>query len=153
VRFGASEASPLAHEDGIGVLLSFVRGFLRRQYIIVILSAVLSLAAGVIYLRITPPTYTAQVQVVLANPKPQFVQQQSLVTEPAFDFTQIETQLQILKSRAIAVAVINQLKLADDPDFNGSGLSLSSLSRRVRAWVSPTLKDQPPTFPASLPKT
>ena len=141
-RSAVSKRIRSAHEDGIGVLLNFVRGFLRRQYIVIIFSAVLSLAACVIYLRITPPTYTARVQILLGNPKAQFVQQQSLLAEPAFDFAQIETQLQILKSRATAVPVINQLKLADDPDFNGSGLSLSSLSQRVRAWVSPPPKDQ-----------
>src|SRR5215510_6005878 len=106
VALGSIAPAPLAHEDGIGALLNFVRGFLRRQYGIVIFSVVLSLAAGIIYLRITPPTYTARVQILLGNPKAQFIQQQSLVAEPPFDVTQVETQLQILKPRAMATSVI-----------------------------------------------
>jgi polysaccharide biosynthesis transport protein len=134
--------SDQAENGGIGELVHFALGFLRRQYVVIILTAALAMAACMVYLRIVPPTYMAQVQVLLGNPKVQFVQQQSLVAEPAFDLTQIETQLQLLKSRAIAVAVINQLKLADDPDLNGSGPSLSSWWHRVRAWVSPPPKDQ-----------
>src|SRR6202140_2924556 len=129
-----------AEGGGIGDLVNFAVAFLRRQYLVIIVTAALAMAACVVYLRITPPTYSAQVLILLANP-PQFVQQQSLAA-PAFDLNQIETQLQILKSSAIAVAVINQLKLEDDPDLNGSGLSLFSLWYRIRAWVSPRPKDR-----------
>ncbi len=86
-------------EDGIGALVNFVLGFFRRQYLVIILAAALAMAACLVYLRITPPTYTAQVHIMLANNKAQFVQQQSLVAEPAYVLSQIETQLQILKSR------------------------------------------------------
>ena len=65
-------------------------------------TAVLACAASVLYLRLASPTFTAQAQVLLGIPRAQFVQQQSLLAEPAFDVTQIETQLQILKSKAIA---------------------------------------------------
>ena len=107
-----------AQDAGIGELIDFVLGFVRRQYIVMILTTALAMAACMVYLRITPPTYTAQVQILLGNSRAQFVQQQSLLAEPAVDLSQIETQLQVLKSRAIAVEVINQLKLADDPEFN-----------------------------------
>ena len=89
MTLGNIEATPFEHEDGIGTLLNFVRGFLRRQYGVIIFSVVLSLAAGVIYLRITPPTYTARVQILLGNPKAQFIQQQSLLAEPSFDVSPI----------------------------------------------------------------
>ncbi len=118
-----------AQGGGIGSLVNFALAFLKRQYLIIIVSAILATAASVVYLKITPPTYTAQAQVLLGN-TPQFVQQQSL-TAPQLDLNQIDTQLQIIKSRAIAVAVINQLKLEDDPDFKASGV-FSSLWRWIR---------------------
>ena len=80
-------------------------------------------------------------QVLLANPRAQFVQQQSILSEPAFDLNQIETQIQLLKSSALATAVITQLNLANDPDFNGSGPSLSSLWRGAPT-VNPTQPEQ-----------
>ncbi|WP_407180090.1 AAA family ATPase [Bradyrhizobium sp. STM 3562] len=138
-------------EDGVGALVNFTLGFLRRQYLVIILTAALAMAGCVIYLKITPPTYTAQVQILLANNKAQFVQQQSLVAEPTFDLSQIETQLQILKSRGIAVAVINKLDLANDPDLNRPGSPLLSLLHQLRVWIAPpperpqsSTPDQPP---------
>ncbi|GLR97757.1 chromosome partitioning protein ParA [Bradyrhizobium liaoningense] len=119
---------------GISELISFAIGLLRRQYLVILVTAALAAAASLIYLRVVPPTYTAQVQILLANPRPQFVQQQSILAEPAFDLNQIETQLQLLRSKAIAVEVIDQLKLADDPDFNASGLSLQSIWQRIWSW-------------------
>lgn len=109
-----------AEEGGLGEVVNFALGFLRRQYVVIIFTAMLSLAASIIYLRITPPTYTGQVKVLFGNPKAQFVQQQSLLAETPLDNAQLETQIQILKSKAIATSVINQLKLADDPDFKDS---------------------------------
>src|ERR1700730_7228216 len=121
-------------DSGLGELANFALGFLRRQYWVIIFTAVLALAASVIYLRITPPTYTAQVKVLFGNPKAQFVQQQSLLAEPAIDVTQLESQIQILQSKAIATSVINQLRLADDPDFEDSGRSLRSVWQAIRGW-------------------
>lgn len=121
----------------IGDLINFALGLLRRQYLVVTVTAALSMAGCLLYLRITPPIYTAHVQILLAKPQAKFIQQQSLLIEPQFDLSQIETELQLFKSRAIATTVINQLRLEDDPDLNGSRSSLFSLWYRVLAWVSP----------------
>lgn len=134
LRLPANGLPQSARADGGGIsdIINFGIGLLRRQYLVILFTAGLAIAASLLYLRLAPPTYTAQVQILLANPRPQFVQQQSLLAETAFDLNQIETQLQLLRSKATAVAVINQLKLANDPDFDGSGLSLQSLWERLR---------------------
>lgn len=121
----------------IGDIVNFVLGFAKRQYLVIILAASFALTTSIIYLRVTPPTYTAQVQILLGSPSSQFVQQQSLIADPGLDRGQIETQLQLVRSRAIAVAVINKLKLADDPDLNPSSQSSSSLLARLRSWIAP----------------
>jgi exopolysaccharide transport family protein len=139
---GGSAHREDAGSGGIGGLIDVGVGFLRRQYVVILFTSALALSASVVYLRITPPTYTAQVQVLLASPRAQFVQQQALLTEPVFDLNQIETQLQLLRSRAIAIAVIDQLRLADDPDFNDPGTSLPSLLQRIRAWFTTASKGQ-----------
>jgi polysaccharide biosynthesis transport protein len=122
----------------IGDIVHLALAFLRRHYLVIILAVSFAVTASIVYLRITPPTYTAQVQILLGNPRTQFVQQQSLIPDPAVDLGQIETQLQIIKSRAIAVAVINQLKLADDLDLGASSHSPSILLARLRSWIAPT---------------
>lgn len=117
---------------GIGDLVKFAIVFLRRRCLMIIVTAALVFAAAMFYLRFAPPTYTAQVQILLSNPRAQFVQPQSLVPEPIVDAAQIETQLQMIRSRGIAAAVITQLELANDPDFTGSRWSFSSLLHRIR---------------------
>ncbi|MBR0906423.1 AAA family ATPase [Bradyrhizobium liaoningense] len=146
LRLPVNLAQPApAGGGGISELISFAIGLLRRQYLVILVTAALAAAASLIYLRVVPPTYAAQVQILLANPRPQFVQQQSILAEPAFDLNQIETQLQLLRSKAIAVAVIDQLKLADDPDFNASGLSLQSIWQRIWSWAKTGSKKDGPS--------
>ncbi|WP_027573963.1 AAA family ATPase [Bradyrhizobium sp. WSM1743] len=121
---------------GVGELIKSTLIFLRRQYLVIIVSAALAAAASLLYLRLVPPNYTAQVQVLFENPRAQFLQKQSLLSEPIVDMTQIETQLQIIKSQATAVAVINKLKLADHPDFKPSRPLHSWLLRWLRRFGS-----------------
>ena len=146
LRLPVNLAQP-TQTDGGGItdLIHVGIGIARRQYLVILVTAALVIAASLIYLRVASPTYTAQVQILLANPRAQFVQQQSLLAEPPFDLNQIETQLQLVRSRATAVAVINQLKLMDDPDFTGSGLTLQSLSQRIRSWASIGSKKDAPS--------
>ena len=131
VALGRLEAAPSADEDGIGHLLFYLWGFLRRQYGIVLLTALLALGAALAYLHLAPPVYTAHVQILLANPKAQFVQQESIVAEPSFDRGGIDTQLQIIKSPAIANTVIDRLHLT--PDLTAAS-SLRLLMMRVQRW-------------------
>jgi succinoglycan biosynthesis transport protein ExoP len=119
-------------QGGMGDVINFALGFLRRQYLVIIFATMLALAASAIYLQITPPTYTAQVKVLFGNPKAQFIQQQSVLAEPPTDVSQIESQIQILTSKSIAAAVINQLKLADDPEFKEPGRSWRSA---IQEWL------------------
>jgi polysaccharide biosynthesis transport protein len=137
---GASPEQP----DGGGLeqIVTFALGFIKRQYPVIIFTAVLAVMVSGVYLRGTPPTYTAQVKVLLGNPKAQFVQQQSLLAEAPIDNVQIETQLQLIKSKAVAVAVIDKLKLQDDRDFKSSG-RLHKIFQRIRSWFLATPPEEP----------
>ncbi|WP_322513896.1 polysaccharide biosynthesis tyrosine autokinase [Rhodopseudomonas palustris] len=120
---------------GIGQLVEFAIGFLRRQYAVIIFSTILTVVGAGIYLKTATPTFTGQVKILFSNQKTAFVQQQSLVAEATIDSVQIETQLQVLKSKAVATSVIQKLKLYDDRDFKSSD-RLRAFFRRVRAWLS-----------------
>src|SRR5438477_12508661 len=91
-------------------------GFLRRHSLVMVACAALTLTASVVYLKVAPPTYTAQAKVLMGSSKAPAVQQTPMLDETQVD---IESQLEILKSKTIATSVINQLNLADDPDFSG----------------------------------
>jgi succinoglycan biosynthesis transport protein ExoP len=119
-------------EDGFGEMMHYALALLRRRHLMIIVVFLLAMATSVAYLLLMPPTYTARVQILFNNSRAQFLQQQSLLPEPLVDASQIETQLQLIKSRATAIRVINELKLADDPDLSDPAASLSWLGR----WTS-----------------
>jgi polysaccharide biosynthesis transport protein len=102
---------------GVGELVDFALGFLLRQYLVILFLVLLAGVAGVIFLVTTPPTYTAQAKIFIGTQKAQFVQQQSLFAEAPIDSAQMESQIQILQSKAIVESVVEKLKLADDPEF------------------------------------
>jgi len=104
-------------------------GFLRRHYLAIIVTTALALAASFVFLKVAPPTYTAQVRVLLGSSKAPTVQPQSMLDDSPVD---LESQIEILKSKAIATATINQLNLIDDPSFNGKGGWLRSLTNAIR---------------------
>lgn len=137
---GARLPSPMQMQSGqqdgagLGELIKLALVFVRRQYLVIIVTAALAAAASLVYLRLVPQSYTAQVQVLFENPRAQFLQKQSLLSEPIVDVTQIETQLQIIKSQATAAAVINQLKLGDHPDFKENQPLQSWLPRWLKKW-------------------
>lgn len=132
---GGEPAHDRDDQGGLGELVNFALGLLRRQYVVIFFVAALAVAASVIYLQLTPPTYTGQVKVLFGNPKPQFGQQQTILADSPLDLAQLESQLQILRSKAILVSVIDQLKLAEDPDFDPSTRPLARLIGNVKAFL------------------
>lgn len=132
------ESEQLAGQDdqgGFGSLINFALSFVRRQWLLILFVTALALASSWIYLKITPPTFTAKAKVLLGNQKVQFVQQQSIMADSPLDLANIESQLQILQSKAIAAAVIRELKLTDDPDFNASDQPLPKFLERIKRML------------------
>jgi exopolysaccharide transport family protein len=127
-------AAPQPEGGGIGQLVGFAFGFLRRQYALILFVTVLALATSIIYLRMTPPTYTGRVNVLFGAPKAQFFQQQSIMADAPLDLAQLESQLQILRSKTIAISVINKLRLEEDSDFKSPDQRFGKFLRRVRSW-------------------
>ena len=103
-------------QSGAG-LVDLALGFLFRRYVVIVLLVLLGGMAGTIFLVVKPPNYTADAKILIGTPKPEFVQQQSLLTDAPFDQSQMETQFQILLSKAILAPIVQKLKLADDPEF------------------------------------
>jgi polysaccharide biosynthesis transport protein len=118
-----------AENSGLNELAEFAIGFARRQYQIILLALVLASGVGFIYLRTTPAVYTAQASIIIDPPRSTFVQQQGLLNDPI----QVESQIEIIRSKAVASAVVKELNLTNDSEFMGSdgGGLLQTLSRRI----------------------
>ncbi|PPQ31287.1 protein tyrosine kinase [Rhodoblastus sphagnicola] len=136
-RAARLQPADAAGEGGIGEIVNFVLGLLRRQYKLMLASVAIALTLAGAYLWFTPPTYTAQAQILLKNSKAQFVKEEFVLADPVLTPTEIETQIQVLKSSAIAIAVIKELNLAADPDFVGAESALASHLRTLLKYFSP----------------
>src|SRR5262249_13678227 len=87
-------------QGGVGELVDFALGFLLRQYLVILFLVLLAAVAGAIFLVVTPPTYSAQAKIFIGTQRAQFIQQQSIFPDAPIDNAQMESQLQILQSKA-----------------------------------------------------
>lgn len=106
-----------ASGNGVADLIAFA----RRQSTIIVAVLLVALAAGVLYLVNTPPSYTAQATMIIDTHKNNVFQQQQLIGDTPVDTAMVESQVEVLRSENIALAVIKQLRLTDDPEFVGPG--------------------------------
>ncbi|WP_448041498.1 polysaccharide biosynthesis tyrosine autokinase [Bradyrhizobium liaoningense] len=93
----------------------------RRQFptMVAIVSACVILA--LLYLFTAAPQFTSTTSMVIDTRKVQLFQQQSMLGDVAIDSATVETQVEILKSENISLAVIRDQHLIDDPEFTGGG--------------------------------
>src|SRR6516165_8633336 len=93
-------------------------GFLRRQFFPLLCMLLFSLVVGIAYIWISEPRYTSRVTLIIGAPKVQFFQSQSPAAgDSAMSSATVDTQIEILNSDDIALSVIKELRLDEDPDF------------------------------------
>ncbi len=98
-----------------------------RQFPIILMVALLTTSLGVLYLLVTPPSYTANATIFVDTKRNPIFQQGVPVGDVATESAIVSSQVEILKSEKIALRVINGLQLTEDPEFIGSGLGLRGL--------------------------
>lgn len=125
-------------ESSASEILSSFFNILRRQFptMLAIVSACLILA--LLYLFTAAPLYTSTASMVIDTRKVQLFQQQSILGDVAIDSATIETQVEILKSENISLAVIRELHLIEDPEFTGGGGGLLGSVIDVVAGLFPS---------------
>src|SRR5712691_2980348 len=100
-------------------LLESILGFVRRRLSLIIGAIALTTAIGVIYLVMTPPSFTAKATMVIDTRKVQLFQQPSLIGDMPVDAGTVDSQVEILRSENVILPVIKQLQLTEDPEFGG----------------------------------
>jgi len=109
-------------------------GFLQRQYRLILAIIAASLCLGLLYMIATPSSYTATATLIIDTRKNQLFQQQSVLGDIPIDSAAVESQVQILKSETIALAVIKDLHLTEDPEFGGRSGLLGMISGGI-SWL------------------
>jgi succinoglycan biosynthesis transport protein ExoP len=103
-----------------GDLLASFTSLARRRFGIIVLIFSLSVMCGAIYLFTAPPKFLAKASLIIDTHKTQLFQQQSLLGDPALDSAAVDSQIEVLKSEAVAASVVKELHLTSDPEFVGA---------------------------------
>ncbi|MBV8428701.1 MAG: AAA family ATPase [Hyphomicrobiales bacterium] len=151
-----SKPRPLA-DSGAGApelispaeLYAAVLGFLRRRFPVVIFSVLLFLALAAAYIVTTPPRFTGHSVLMIDTHKSQvFQQQQSPLGDLPIDSAAVDTQIEILNSENIALSVVKQLHLEQDPEFI---YPRAGLSATVLGFIMSFVPSGPPPPASSDP--
>ncbi|MFA5901250.1 MAG: polysaccharide biosynthesis tyrosine autokinase [Hyphomicrobium sp.] len=94
-----------------------IKRFLKRYAKLIFMSIVVGLVVAAAYVWSAVPMYTARTQLILDPSLPQILRETNTEANTAIDAAQIESQLEILRSDKIALAVIENLKLQDVAEF------------------------------------
>lgn len=97
-----------------------IAGFVRRHLRLIYVCVILGLAFGNLYMWVTPPNYTAGVTLILDMRNVQFSQQKPMVADISLDSAFVESQVEVIKSKAVDLAVIKKLNLTEKPEFTKS---------------------------------
>ena len=94
-------------------------GFVRQQFLVIALVTLLGVVLGVVYLITTPPSYTAKAKLIIDSRKFNLlpVQQQAVWGDFPLDTAAVDSQVEVLKSENVAVSVIKNLHLMQNPEF------------------------------------
>ena len=105
---------------------------LKRQFRVFLVLMACATALGLLYLFITPPSFTASGTMVIDTHRVQLLQQKPDLGAIALDAGTVQTEVEVLLSRTISLAVIRELRLTEDPEFvDAKGGLLGSVLKLV----------------------
>jgi succinoglycan biosynthesis transport protein ExoP len=116
----------------LSILIEQLTGLVRRQFRVFLIGPVAAVALGIAYLLIAPGQYTATATLLIDSGTLRVLQSQMQPQgDIPLDTLQVGSQVEILASRTIGLAVIRALNLADDPDFLETGTGFLSFFSRA----------------------
>ena len=89
--------------------------FVRRQYVVIAVAVALTTMVGIAYLITTPPSFSAFAKMIIDTRKVQLFQQQSVMGDLGIDAAAVDSQVEILKSQNIALSVVKENHLTENP--------------------------------------
>src|SRR6516162_7090455 len=113
---GAQTPAPGPDYISLGELLRIFTGFLYRQYPVIGVAFLLIMALAAVYLFTTPPSFTAVAKLMIdSSRKVQPFQQ--MIGDISPESWSVDSQVEVLQSENVALAVIKELHLTEDLDF------------------------------------
>jgi polysaccharide biosynthesis transport protein len=91
--------------------------FLHRQFPVILIVLLVSLALAGLYLITATPRFTGHAVLLIDTHKTQVFQVQAPLGDLPVDSATVDTQIEILNSENIATSVVKDLHLNEDPEF------------------------------------
>ena len=133
-----SSSSFEAHAQGEGGLqTSDIIAFFRSNLPLIVGTMLLCMALGLAYAMLAKPRYTAQASLVIDNTQEQFSSLDGATRVGPQDVAAVETQIQILRSQRVALAVVRELNLPAHPEFAAAEPEAApGALTRLRRWLT-----------------
>src|SRR3979490_1339281 len=124
---------PTANDSNSGTLsMLHLRDFFSRQWRLIALVTGLSIVLGATYVAMSPSRYTARADMIIDTKRITWTQSEMASENRAIDDASVESEIETTKSEKVATAVIDRLRLQEDPEFIGSG---SGLAHRILSLI------------------
>ena len=122
--FHARNDEQISDPQGPKFDVDIVIAVARRQWHVVAACIALCLVVGICYILTAVPRYTAKTSVLIDRNNGQVVEQLSTIGGVPDDEGSVLSQVELLRSETIGLAVVDKLKLSDNSEFMGSGGNL-----------------------------
>lgn len=129
-------AGPYQHREAQAPIdLYKLLAIVRRQWRIAAWSVAAMLALGVLYLLVAPPKYTAMTSILIDQDSSRILYQGSALERTVEDEARILSQVEVLVSESIGLAVIDKLDLTKDPKFMDAPADPVQMAKSAARWV------------------
>lgn len=126
---------------GTGISLSAL--WQRRNFLFVMVAGAL-IVAGLL-LAVIAPVYTSEALVSLTMRNTEVLDRQAMTPTPP-SVSQVQTEMEVIRSRHLVGQVVDQLQLTQDPEFNKSLASKSV----VKTWIKDVMAQAMELLPEDL---
>ncbi|MGI9510961.1 MAG: GumC family protein [Geminicoccaceae bacterium] len=106
------------HHDGEGNVVGNLLDVLKRRKFIILATVCLITGLAVLFSLQATPRYTAMAEIVIEAEQGQVVNIESVVEQGPLDIMAIDTQLRRITSNSHILAVVEELDLVNDVEFN-----------------------------------
>lgn len=117
-----------------------ITGWLLRRSWLAVVCGLMGVGAAVFYVKTATNVYRASGSVYVGTQAPQVLNIQAVAPEESRDLEQMRSVEQGLISTSLLARVIEEHRLADDPDFAPAGAGLETMVKSLAARVSVELR-------------
>jgi succinoglycan biosynthesis transport protein ExoP len=118
-------------------LLATMRKLLRQRYVILLCTGATALLTIAIVTQL-PTRYVAEARILIGVPAPRALDITSIIRDESPDAERVQSEIFAIQSRDLAKAVIDQLQLMDNPEFNPTLPQQTTWMHRLTQSLAPS---------------